>query len=480
MAEQPDYYADLGLSQRARRDEIEEKYRQLIEQEQSDESLEKINAAYEVLSDWSTRQKYDFERSVSYIRESSYFDDLKAARNAPDVPASDAVENIEEDPEPELKPPTQTIKDMLGPILGNKPPVSPVSDASSIEPTQVEAPSGMSSKKASLPKPPRQKQHSQKTGFIPRSEQFQSAPKPETAKRSAASGQTNLAKRSAAKKPATKIPPTRKKNLQSPQPATRQTKPKKSGWGRGTAGIMALIIIALVRVVAGMDGSNSSPSYPSYDSSDKVATVYRTSTANGGTISTSTETPNIAMENYYSMLAASSTARANQSLEITVTYSSNSAITSISSNTPSNSQLKQTATAYPEQLQDATPVPTATQRRLNYRGSDLTYESFWAEDLQGTDFSEATLRSVNLSDTDLWQANFEGAIMNSANLQGANLTEANLQGADLSRTFFDTLTILPDGTMWSREIDMERFTDSQHPDFWRPDQDGVLPWWYEP
>ena len=46
-------------------------------------------------------------------------------------------------------------------------------------------------------------------------------------------------------------------------------------------------------------------------------------------------------------------------------------------------------------------------------------------------------------------------------LQGADLLGANLQGAR-----FD-YTTLPDGTKWIPDTDMTRFTDPDHPDFWR-------------
>jgi hypothetical protein len=51
----------------------------------------------------------------------------------------------------------------------------------------------------------------------------------------------------------------------------------------------------------------------------------------------------------------------------------------------------------------------------------------------------------------------------------ANLKESNLLGVNLEGTRFDETTILPDGTHWIPETDMRRFTDPNHPNFWRSD-----------
>jgi uncharacterized protein YjbI with pentapeptide repeats len=57
-----------------------------------------------------------------------------------------------------------------------------------------------------------------------------------------------------------------------------------------------------------------------------------------------------------------------------------------------------------------------------------------------------------------------------ANLGEVNLGGANLQGAILKRANLDEFTILPDGTKWTPDTDMARFTDPDHPDFWRPEE----------
>jgi hypothetical protein len=56
-----------------------------------------------------------------------------------------------------------------------------------------------------------------------------------------------------------------------------------------------------------------------------------------------------------------------------------------------------------------------------------------------------------------------------ANLESANLERANLQGADFFLATFSKETILPDDKKWTPETDMARFTDPEHPQFWRSD-----------
>jgi hypothetical protein len=100
---------------------------------------------------------------------------------------------------------------------------------------------------------------------------------------------------------------------------------------------------------------------------------------------------------------------------------------------------------------------------FDYSNLRLTY--FLKAELQG-----AKLISVNLYEADLTEAYLEGAC----------LLGANLQGARLDGVFFDEKTILPDRTKWTPDVDLARFTDPNHPQFWRPeegDYHGVLGMW---
>jgi hypothetical protein len=85
-------------------------------------------------------------------------------------------------------------------------------------------------------------------------------------------------------------------------------------------------------------------------------------------------------------------------------------------------------------------------------------------DLQGAYLQEARLLSTRLQKANLAEANLKGAILAGTHLKGAILAKANLQGAE-----FNKHATLPDGTKWTPDTDMARFTDPNHPDFWQPD-----------
>jgi hypothetical protein len=85
-------------------------------------------------------------------------------------------------------------------------------------------------------------------------------------------------------------------------------------------------------------------------------------------------------------------------------------------------------------------------------------------DLQGAYLQEARLFSTRLQEANLAEVNLEGAILAGTDLQGAILRQANLQ-----KVSYNPHATLPDGTKWTPDTDMARFTDPEHPDFWRPD-----------
>lgn len=62
------------------------------------------------------------------------------------------------------------------------------------------------------------------------------------------------------------------------------------------------------------------------------------------------------------------------------------------------------------------------------------------------------LRGINLQGQDLISIDF-----NLVNLSNANLFHANLLGADLSLARVNIHTTLPDGTKWSKGIDMQQY-----------------------
>ncbi|MEM6282865.1 MAG: pentapeptide repeat-containing protein [Chloroflexota bacterium] len=130
-------------------------------------------------------------------------------------------------------------------------------------------------------------------------------------------------------------------------------------------------------------------------------------------------------------------------------------------------------------------------------GTELMVANLSGANLKETNLSGADLLSVNLSGADLLNANLSGARLLNANVSGANLTSANVSGAnltgadmsganltstDVSGVFmenanlstanlldaeFDEETFLPDITTWRPDIDMTRFTNPEHPNFWQ-------------
>jgi uncharacterized protein YjbI with pentapeptide repeats len=123
-------------------------------------------------------------------------------------------------------------------------------------------------------------------------------------------------------------------------------------------------------------------------------------------------------------------------------------------------------------------------RKANLRKANLNRANIQRAQLQGGDLRNANLWYAYLSEADLSDANLEGA-----NLSGATLGSNGIlisYGEDketfrLEPTKFNENTVLPDGSKWSQDVDMDRFTQRSHPDFWRP-QTSVFrrkPWWYK-
>ncbi len=108
-------------------------------------------------------------------------------------------------------------------------------------------------------------------------------------------------------------------------------------------------------------------------------------------------------------------------------------------------------------------------QEADLRGTNLQEAILWLANLQEANLRVASLQEANLRVANLQEANLWGTNLWGANLQGAILWGANLQGADLGGATFDENTMLPDGTKWTPGTDMGRFTDREHPDFWRSD-----------
>ena len=96
-------------------------------------------------------------------------------------------------------------------------------------------------------------------------------------------------------------------------------------------------------------------------------------------------------------------------------------------------------------------------------------------DLKATHLVYANLRGAHLSFAQLQEAymvcsDLQAADLGGVALQGTNLQGANLQCViDLKPDSFDETTTLPDDSKWTPDTDLTRFTNPNHPDFWRSD-----------
>ena len=116
----------------------------------------------------------------------------------------------------------------------------------------------------------------------------------------------------------------------------------------------------------------------------------------------------------------------------------------------------------------------AKMQGIIMRGANLYYSNLRRSKLEMADLQYADLRLVDLfradlENTKLRGANLEEADLRFANLKGASLREANLKNAELMRVKFDRATVMPDGEYWSQDTQLARFTDPEHPNFWRSD-----------
>jgi hypothetical protein len=131
------------------------------------------------------------------------------------------------------------------------------------------------------------------------------------------------------------------------------------------------------------------------------------------------------------------------------------------------------------QLQHADLIGSDLQSASLY-GANLTHTQLIGANLQGTTLWYATLQGADLEvaklqDAKLLFADLKGADLREARLQGATLEGANLENVKLTDRMlrpdcelgFDEQTILPDGSVWTEDVDIKRFTDPAHPEFWR-------------
>ncbi|MEM9955178.1 MAG: pentapeptide repeat-containing protein [Chloroflexota bacterium] len=107
----------------------------------------------------------------------------------------------------------------------------------------------------------------------------------------------------------------------------------------------------------------------------------------------------------------------------------------------------------------------------NFRDATIWNCTFVASRIIEGDFSNAELQRCQFWGADLIKANLAGAIFYDCIIAGTTSLEgANLMGCSLEKSLMENLrlsseTILPDGTSWTPDTDLAKFTDRNHPDF---------------
>lgn len=109
-------------------------------------------------------------------------------------------------------------------------------------------------------------------------------------------------------------------------------------------------------------------------------------------------------------------------------------------------------------------LAAAILRGVNLTGSDLRGANLRKACLSGANLKRADLAGSNLGMSDLGHACLENANLRRANLNRANLLGARLVGACLNQVDLAG-AILPDGTPYSEERNLERFTHQENPAF---------------
>lgn len=133
-------------------------------------------------------------------------------------------------------------------------------------------------------------------------------------------------------------------------------------------------------------------------------------------------------------------------------------------------------------LRDASLI-SVSLRKANLRNSYIRRADLTDAQMGDADLREADLHNSNLTDAVLLRANLEQARLTYVQFDNTNLKDASLRDADLTGAIFTETTVLPsanatgrdaDGKLifdahWSPDVDMTRYTDPNHSEFWQPD-----------
>ena len=109
----------------------------------------------------------------------------------------------------------------------------------------------------------------------------------------------------------------------------------------------------------------------------------------------------------------------------------------------------------------------ASLRGAFLQGAHLVFAQCERANLSGSSMEHADMRGCNLERANLRAANLTEANLSTANLAGADLNGAYLGDAQLNGANFSPETILPDGSHWTPQSDVNSFTDPANPVYMR-------------
>ena len=104
----------------------------------------------------------------------------------------------------------------------------------------------------------------------------------------------------------------------------------------------------------------------------------------------------------------------------------------------------------------------ASMTNVSFIGVNLTESN-----LGNSNLVRVVMRNVNLHGANFESANMEGIEIRNSTLTSTNLKSSNLKNAKLIGNKYDENTVLPNGKIWKQSTDLDRFTDPDHPNFWR-------------
>lgn len=111
----------------------------------------------------------------------------------------------------------------------------------------------------------------------------------------------------------------------------------------------------------------------------------------------------------------------------------------------------------------------ANMGRVNMRHAKMDFSDLREAVLFFADMEYADMSGVKARKTVFTFANLKNANLVAADLRGALMMGADLTFAKLDQAAFDENTQLPDKTNWFKGIDLTRFTDPEHAQYWRAD-----------